>query len=214
MAFGAGLPEFKLPKVGSATTPGGSSYASKLTDDFVNAPACFPSPNSTRRTRDLLMKNVTLRYTRVAAQRGDADAQNSLGVRYRDGQGFGQDHAQTAVWFQGVRQDYAQAVAWLRKAVDQGHAAAQLELGVLYGHGQGVEQDHAQTVMWYRKAAEQGYVLAQDYLGFMYRDGWGVERDDAQAIEWFRKAAEQGDGDAQEALRKMEASGRVDSKPA
>jgi len=40
-----------------------------------------------------------------------------------------------------------------------------------------------------------------------YRDGRGVARDDAQAVAWFRKAASQGNTEAQEALRKMEASG-------
>ena len=38
----------------------------------------------------------------------------------------------------GVPQDYAQALVWLRKAADQGNAAAQTNLGAMYGLGLGV----------------------------------------------------------------------------
>jgi uncharacterized protein len=36
---------------------------------------------------------------------------------------------------QGVPQDDAQAVAWYRKAAEQGYAAAQVNLGVMYANG-------------------------------------------------------------------------------
>ena len=57
---------------------------------------------------------------------------------------------------QGVPQDYAEAVKWYRKAADQGYAAAQTNLGLMYAHGQGVPQDYVEAVKWYRKAADQG----------------------------------------------------------
>ena len=68
-------------------------------------------------------------------------------------------------------QDYAEAVKWYRKAADQGDAAAQFNLGVMYATGQGVPQDYAEAVKWYRKAAEQGHAGAQYNLGVMY-DQW------------------------------------------
>ena len=46
-----------------------------------------------------------------AADQGDADAQKNLDVLYEQGQ--------------GVAQDFAEAAKWLRKAADQGYAAAQ-----------------------------------------------------------------------------------------
>ena len=53
--------------------------------------------------------------------------------------------------------DYAEAVKCYRKAAEQGDAAAQYNLGVIYYNGEGVTQDYAEAVKWYRKAAEQGY---------------------------------------------------------
>jgi len=37
----------------------------------------------------------------------------------------------------GVAQDYGEAMRWLRSAADQGYAAAQLDIGVLYEYGRG-----------------------------------------------------------------------------
>ena len=112
------------------------------------------------------------------AERGEADAQYSLGVMY----------------FQGVSvpQDNKEAVAWWRKAAEQGNANAQLELGVMYTRGQGVPQDYKEAIAWWRKAAEQGNANAQYNLGVMYADGEGVPQDYKEAMAWYRKAAEQG----------------------
>ncbi|NLK41150.1 MAG: sel1 repeat family protein, partial [Planctomycetes bacterium] len=83
------------------------------------------------------------------------------------------------------------------KKAEQGHAAAQYNLGVMYANGQGVPQDYKEAVKWFRKAAEQGDADAQFNLGLMYANGRGVPQDDKEAVKWFRKAAEQGDADAQ-----------------
>ena len=53
----------------------------------------------------------------------------------------------------GVTQDYAEAVTWYRKAANQGHAAAQNNLGLLYEDGRGVPQDYVQAHMWFNLAA-------------------------------------------------------------
>ena len=107
----------------------------------------------------------------------------------------------------GAAQDFAQALVWLRKAADQGDAAAQFNLGWMYAYGDGVPQDYAQSLVWYRKAAEQGHAGAQHNLGVMYRDGHGVPQDYAQALVWLRKAADQGDAHAQDNLGWMYAQG-------
>jgi len=132
-------------------------------------------------------------WYRKAAEQGNADAQNYLGVMYEKGQ--------------GVNQDYSQAVEWFRKAAEQGYASAQCNLGVMYELGRGVNQDDAKAVEWYRKAAEQGYATAQYYLGNRYRDGKGVNQDYSQAVEWYKKAAEQGNADAREQLDKLKKQG-------
>ena len=54
------------------------------------------------------------RWYRLAAEQGNANAQNNLGTMYADGQ--------------GVKKDDAEALRWWRKAADQGHAKAQEQL--------------------------------------------------------------------------------------
>ena len=78
------------------------------------------------------------------------------------------------------------------QAAEQGFAAAQYNLGVMYDNGQGVRQDDAQAVYWYRKAAEQGNVEAQHNLGAVYVNGQGVHQDHKIAKEWYKKACDNG----------------------
>ena len=87
-----------------------------------------------------------------------------------------------------------------RARAEQGNAAAQSDLGMMYDEGQGVRQDYAEAVKWYRRAAEQGVVDAQTNLGLMYDEGRGVRQDYAEAVKWYSKAAEQGDAEAQIAI--------------
>jgi TPR repeat protein len=67
---------------------------------------------------------------------------------------------------------------------EQGHAAAQHNLGVMYTTGEGVPENDTEAVKWYRKAAEQGNVSAQNNLGAMYAQGDGVPENDAEAVKW------------------------------
>src|SRR5262245_57484853 len=78
---------------------------------------------------------------RAHAEKGEVEAQNTLGLAYRNGR--------------GVPQDYALAAEWFQKAADKGNAAAQRNLGMLYVDGLGVKQDTAEAVKWLTKAAEQ-----------------------------------------------------------
>ncbi|MDO4952135.1 MAG: tetratricopeptide repeat protein, partial [Bacteroidales bacterium] len=73
-------------------------------------------------------------YYIIAANKGNADAQSSLGRCYYNGQ--------------GVSQNYYKAVEWYRKAAEQGDAMAQHNLGVCYYNGQGVSQNYYKAVEW------------------------------------------------------------------
>ena len=95
------------------------------------------------------------------------------------------------------RKDYAEAMRWAREAADQGYAAAQFDIGVLYEFGRGVTQDYGEAMRWYRKAADQGNALAQLNIGVLYRYGRGVAQDYGEAMRWYRKAADQGNAMAQ-----------------
>ncbi len=59
------------------------------------------------------------------------------------------------------KDQYADAIKWYRKAVEQGYAAAQSNLGFLYANGNGVPRDYGEAEKWWRKAAEQGDVKAK-----------------------------------------------------
>ena len=78
-----------------------------------------------------------------AAERGDADAQYELGLKYYPTE---------------------EAVKWFRKAAYQGHAEAQNKLGWMYEFGYGVEPDYNEAERWLRKAANQGVSEAQKYF--------------------------------------------------
>ncbi|MCY4121795.1 MAG: caspase family protein [Acidobacteria bacterium] len=143
---------------------------------------------------DVDVDELDVAQLRVLAERGDADAQAELGVRYGAGR--------------GVERDYGEAVSWYRRAAEQGEARGQLELGFAYERGRGIEQNDAEAVRWYRRAAEQGDPHGQTNLGIMYRDGRALPQDDEEAVRWFRRAAEQGHANGQANLGYMYERGR------
>ena len=126
---------------------------------------------------------------RKAAQQGLAEAQNNLGVMYKDGQ--------------GVEQNFAEAARWFAKAALQGNILAQSNLGWLYQSGNGVAQDFAAARHWYLKAACRGHAAAQNNLGTMYRDGQGVVQSLDSARYWLEQAANQGMALAQRNLANL-----------
>jgi TPR repeat protein len=65
-----------------------------------------------------------------AAEKGNAEAQITLGFMYINGQ--------------NVLKNEEQGVAWIRKAAEEGDAQAQITLGVLYFLGKGVIKDDKQ----------------------------------------------------------------------
>lgn len=163
---------------------------------------------------------------KAKAEKGDAQAQVNLGVRYANGGGVTKDAGEAVKWYRkaaeqdhgqaqfnlglslykgkGVRQDHAEAVKWFRQAADQGHANAQFNLGLCYLGGKGVPQDHAEAAKWFRKAADQGDASAQFNLHVCYDNGEGLPQDRTEAYKWLLLAAAQGDKDAREVVPKLE----------
>jgi TPR repeat protein len=66
---------------------------------------------------------------------------------------------------EGVPKDFIKAAEWYKKAADQGHTVAQMNLGNCYKFGEGVPKDLAKSVEYYRKSAIQGRAGAQ-YLTY------------------------------------------------
>lgn len=89
--------------------------------------------------------------------------------------------------------DYATAIKEWRPMAEQGDAAAQFNLGLLYYDGLGVPQDYAQAADWFLRSAEQDYGKAQLNLGALYGIGKGVKRDYVQAYKWLNLCAAKGD---------------------
>jgi TPR repeat protein len=85
---------------------------------------------------------TAVKWYRLAAEKGDADAQTNLGTMYDNGR--------------GVPEDNKTAVKWYRLAVEQGNANAQFNLGNAYGRGHGVIQDNVYAHMWLNIAASFG----------------------------------------------------------
>ena len=56
-----------------------------------------------------------------------------------------------------ARGDYAKALRLIRPLANDGDAAAQFNLGLMYMTGQGVSRDDAAAAIWFQKAAEQGF---------------------------------------------------------
>ena len=95
------------------------------------------------------------------------------------------------------RGDYQTAFKLWLPLAEQGDAATQFNLGLMYANGQGVKQDYFEAVKWYRQAAEQGHANAQANLGSAYGAGRGVRQDYTEAVKWFKKAAENGSASGQ-----------------
>jgi TPR repeat protein len=96
--------------------------------------------------------------------------------------------------------DEAEAARLFRLAADQGVAAAQSDLGLMYYSGEGVVKDLAQAARLFGLAADQGLADGQYNLGLLYFEGKGVAKDEAEAARLFGLAADQGLAQAQHAL--------------
>ncbi len=70
-----------------------------------------------------------------------------------------------------LSQDYATALEIWQPLAEDGDAAAQFNLGVMYANGEGVTQSHAKAIDLFRASAQNGLIAAQLYLGRIYDDG-------------------------------------------
>jgi hypothetical protein len=111
---------------------------------------------------------------RPLAEKGDAEAQYSLGTLYAEGK--------------GVEQNDATAFLWFQRAANQGVAAAQYNVGASYATGAGVGKSDVDAAKWFRRAADQGMAFAQLNLGLLYAAGNGVPQDDVEAYKWLELA--------------------------
>ena len=90
-------------------------------------------------------RTEAVKWYRKAAEQGNADGQNMLGLSYATGA--------------GVTKDSFEAVKWFFKAAEQGHTEAQGNLGGMYARGDGVAKDNIEGLARINIAAASGTAL-------------------------------------------------------
>ena len=132
---------------------------------------------------------------RKRAEKGDAEAQFTLGMLCRQGETTPSPETEVRRWFRdaanresdvrveigsvegedfliggGIPRDVAKAADWFRDAAEQGHARAQYNLGLAYGNGEGVPQNWWKASFWLFIAAENGQKEAEE--GCRFTSDW------------------------------------------
>lgn len=115
-----------------------------------------------------------VKWYRMAAEQGLADAAFELAKCYKFGI--------------GVRRNRSTALKWIRRAAEQGHTKAMVLLGMHHLNEFEEEYNPRKAVRLFRKAADQGDAWGMYRLGECFERGKGVKKDFDAAFLWFCKA--------------------------
>jgi TPR repeat protein len=126
---------------------------------------------------------------------GDADACNSIGTV------FGQGEL--------VRRSPRDAAHWYQKAIAHGSPLAAFNLSMMHSQGEGIEKDAARAFELMKAAAAGGLPRACCNLGIMYLKGEGCAPDGNEAVRWLTRAHELGDELATVSLAATHAFGEI-----
>jgi TPR repeat protein len=97
--------------------------------------------------------------------------------------------------------DMAEGFKSLKKAADQGLAAAQNTLGKFYQSARfGTPVNHEEAYKYFKLAADQGLASARFHLGVCYEKGLGTPVNRGEAFKYVKMAADQGGAAKQYAL--------------
>lgn len=148
------------------------------------------------------------------AEKGDADAQNTVGIWYYKGENF--------------KQDYGKAVQWWLRAMKQNHADATGNLAECYLRGHGVTADSVRAAGLAKRAiqlgsktvldgctsmADNGDVWAARVLADIYKKGAGKVSKNPQLYQkYLGVVAESGDVDASIELGLAQLNARKDKE--
>ncbi len=134
--------------------------------------------------------DAAAKWFRLAAKKGDKQAQYLFAMLYRDGK--------------GVDRNDIQAVRWLKLAAAQHYSEAQYQLGSMLEHGRGVDAaDATAAFKWFHQAARAGHAGAQLHLAVMYAQGNGVKKSIEQALDWAFKASASGNSEAKSYVQQL-----------
>ena len=115
-----------------------------------------------------------LEWFKKSADKGNAVAQNGLGVMYQHGL--------------GVKQDSVEAVKWFKLSAAQNNEKALYNLGMCYYQGTGVAKDDMEAFSLIKQSAEKNFDLAQMQMGDFYWFGNATPQNKNLALEWMIKA--------------------------
>lgn len=169
-----------------------------------------------------------MRWYKLAADRGDRQAQFALGIAHLNGVGAARDRKTAQDWLEraaaqnhagalynlGVLaidaelQDFPRASTLFRKAAELGDMDAAYGLAVLYREGTGVVRDRAESVKWLKRAADERHIAAMVEFAIVLFNGDGAEKSEAGAVRLFAKAAQANSPIAQNRLARLYAAGR------
>jgi TPR repeat protein len=113
-------------------------------------------------------------WFRRAAEQGEPNAQQDLGVLLHEGR--------------GVRRDDRASVRWYRRAAARGNSGAMFNLFLCHRYGDGVTRNLRRGVAWLRRAAARGSSRAMARLGYEVFVGRGARRDPAAGVRWCLRA--------------------------
>ena len=166
-----------------------------------------------------LDKKKAAQLWRMAADRGDAHAQQNMALSFFNAgqfaeafrfykraaeQGLFKSQYSLAVCFEqgtGTEVNLAEAKRWYRKGVDRGEAESQNNLAGLLDK----EGSHREAFELVKLSAQQGYNVGETNLGQCYEFGRGTSRNPEEARRWYASAAAKGCGNAAAALERIDA---------
>jgi len=79
---------------------------------------------------------------------------------------------------------------------DEGDAASQYTLGVVYYQGAALKRNYTKALEYTQLAADQGHIPALCNLGTFHYRGYGVKKDINKGLSLWKKAADAGNSDA------------------
>ena len=92
------------------------------------------------------------------------------------------------------RGKYENAIQEFRLLAEQGHAQAQVNLGIMSSQGRGVPKDSVQAYVWYTLAAAQGDDLAEKFKNHLAKSMTLEQLAESQRLAREWKAKGKGSG--------------------
>jgi TPR repeat protein len=109
------------------------------------------------------LQTKAFHHYKIAADAGNADAQNFVGTQYRDGR--------------LVSYNQELAFKYFKRASDQRHADADCNLACFYFSGTVKRVNYKKALKLFKRAFDNGCVRALLFIGLMHYNGQGVQKD-------------------------------------